>query len=813
MLPYKIRKPVYSGASKHFQPKTSVTNNRAGGQDVSTTDADRLEKLAKDDPRLIGGNLQKAILLDLIDLRELFLQGEMSASPSNIDHAKLPSVGTSFLRFKATFKDRRFGAIHTRAIPRNVDRGEYAQLLYSCCFNLLEDSVETEGDMVIEKNKFYLPNSIFAVFVLFTLYQTNPLPSSPPTRQFTPKTKRGIFDEDALLEAWSVLPISREDQHLHRKSYKCPVRIDRKNYFLLMQLSDVCKEIVSQSANASSSYYSLAQDASHIIDKMLFTDNFFSYCEYHGPVGLEGLAGNPHFYKEHFVKQKKKPKKNKSRRVETASSQLTQDKLDKMKNDDHLSTILNVSDLSNLIDKHKSNLQNITVQLQKSRLPGGDLQPKQRELVEQTLGDITSSQQAYFDMTAEFSADYNTITSTASKDNDKAKMPDSNESERDKSPQLILPDSFSSDLRVNISEALADLKDIVTSVRNSVKEEMKAINTSKEKVLIDTSTSVVTGAQGGNKGQSLSDILAFFDVHSESSDVEEANKEVNINVNVEDDMSLATGAGKNALETLLKMAEDQIGSTHSEDDAVSRSSDDSIQMDSTKMDDSSLATGSGMKALQNLLSQTADDSIQQPTKRSEKTAKKKSLSSSGRQKRKWPKRVATKVAEEDDISVATGAGKNALSSLLKMADDTKESNHSESNSVASDEPNRTDNMIMDESSVATGVGMKALKNLLSQTTTGEEAPNKRKAKRRRHPPKATKSATKPVTSRKKKRQKTNKDLTTALQEHADDGEESLSKSTALEISRQDEISVASTTAAGKDALAALLSRVENVEEV
>ena len=52
--------------------------------------------------------------------------------------------------------------------------------------------------------------------------------------------------------------------------------------------------------------------------------------------------------------------------------------------------------------------------------------------------------------------------------------------------------------------------------------------------------------------------------------------------------------------------------------------------------------------------------------------------------------------------------------------------------------------------------------------------------------------------------------------HRDEEDDEVSinnASTATGLSGKDDVSVASTTAAGKDALAALLSKVENVEEV
>eukprot|EP00985_Skeletonema_marinoi_P026811 scaffold21131_cov194-Skeletonema_marinoi.AAC.7 len=808
MLPYKIRKPVYSGASKHFLPEKPAANRTDG----DGTDAEQLEQLASDDPRLIGGNLQKAILLDLIGLRECFLEREngsasnvtvvgtvaASSSPHTHPTVMLPSVGTSFERFKATFRDRRFGAIHTRTAPRNIDRGEYAQLLYSCCFYLLEESVENDG-----VDKFNLPRSIFSIFALYTLHQTNPLPMSPPTRQSTPRSKYGHLQEDALQEAWSVLPISREEQNLHRKSYKSPVRIDRKNYLLLLQLSDVCKAIVAHS-DESSRHCGIAQDASYIIDKMIFTDNFFSYCEYHGPCGLEGLAGNPHFYKEHFVKQKKKPKKGKSKKDGAstclpASSQLTQERLEKMKNDEHLTAILNLSDLSNAINTHKLNLQNVTTQLQKSRQPGGDLQPKQRELVENTLSGV-NSQQAYFIMAAELNGECAPEASRAGNGSDTANLTQAKESDRNDLLPLIFSESFSSELRGNICEALADLNDDVALIRNSVMEEIRARNTTKEKVVIDTGTLIVVGAQGDKSGQSLNDILAFFDVQSETSDA----LEVNDGIDMEDAMSMATGAGKNALETLLMMAENKMDAGQLDDDSASN--DESIAVGDTAMDDNSVATGSGMTALQNLLSQTTGGSTKHPTKRPAKAAKTKTVPSSDRPKRQKTKRATKKMNLEDEISVATGAGKNALSSLLTMAKNNVDSDELDDGSLSCHESIGEG----DDNSVATGLGMKALQSLLSQTTGNA---TKQQAKRKKSPKKLKNSKSAPLASR-QKRQKTKRETKQALQRDEEDDEVSINNaSTATGLSGKDDVSVASTTAAGKDALAALLSQVENVEEV
>eukprot|EP00984_Skeletonema_dohrnii_P016149 scaffold7115_cov61-Skeletonema_dohrnii-CCMP3373.AAC.1 len=134
----------------------------------------------------------------------------------------------------------------------------------------------------------------------------------------------------------------------------------------------------------------------------------------------------------------------------------------------------------------------------------------------------------------------------------------------------------------------------------------------------------------------------------------------------------------------------------SEDDSASN--DESIVEGDAAMDDNSVATGLGMKALQSLLSQTTGGSTKQPTKRPAKAAKTKAVSASDRPKRQKAKRVTKKMKLEDEISVATGAGKNALSSLLTMAKNSVDSDGSEDGSASNDESIGVGDAAMDDNS-------------------------------------------------------------------------------------------------------------------
>ena len=292
MFPYKVRKPAWGSLKpKSSQKENNVISHQLGGDPA--------------DCQTIGGYLQRAILFDLVELRQRYFDVEVataaSASVNNnvniqhehdnnhlersrqtsaqYNHHDNAALGSSFARFKACFREARFGAIHTRTIPPRVDRGEYVQLLYSSCLHLLEQAFRQhkdsnassngdDGSDECSDNGITEPlcwenrnndkdsqqtnnnafNAIYAAFLLYTLHQTNVLPEAPPPRSHTTKRtnksgKQQQFDEQSLKDAWSMLPIginSDEDRQLYRRTYRTGVRIDRWNYLLLVRLRDAC---------------------------------------------------------------------------------------------------------------------------------------------------------------------------------------------------------------------------------------------------------------------------------------------------------------------------------------------------------------------------------------------------------------------------------------------------------------------------------------------------------------------------------------------------------------------------------------------
>ena len=115
-LPYKIRKQAW-GSCKPREEGGETSNRIRTGNGLGENNFDPAAHLGGDpkDPHTIGGNLQRAILLDMIELRQRYCTTIIGSSSSrssgtpynnntpsqrtlcNHDHAPL---GTSFNSFK-----------------------------------------------------------------------------------------------------------------------------------------------------------------------------------------------------------------------------------------------------------------------------------------------------------------------------------------------------------------------------------------------------------------------------------------------------------------------------------------------------------------------------------------------------------------------------------------------------------------------------------------------------------------------------------------------------------------------------------------
>ncbi|KAL3822852.1 hypothetical protein ACHAXA_006216 [Cyclostephanos tholiformis] len=842
MFPYKIRKPAW-GSSK---PGAGSTRRGAIGDDGSTDDDDDgavpppgvgssrqvdvvVEDYDPDDPRTVGGNLQRAILMDLIELRVRYRR-RVPASPADVATATsaLPSpsarrrrrsrgptvrnddggyattddghvsLGSYFSDFKTCFRESHFGAMHTRTIPPRVDRGEYVQLLYSCCFHLLEvssrnharnfdgdngratsscwnDDIASYDDNGMNARDLDLSDAIYSIFALYSLHRTNVLPKAPMRRSHHAKgwTPSGKFDEVSLGEAWSMLPIgiNSDEDKLYRRTFLSPVRIDRYNFTLLLRLRDTCLARVEQcgvdfmmaslstmtnDADAVGNgrcedlrrrrcYCGQARDAAHIIDIMLADDSFFDYCEYHGPHGLEGLCGSPNFYKAHFAsipknKDTNGPKKNIMTATVPVASGMTKIELNTIGNEDLMLESLDLQNLSKMVESHCSNLNSVITNLRMSRFTDGILQPKQRELVENTLRGIVS-RPTYVELIDKLNVEKASSSDScdASPSRSEAKSPpELQPAESNQKLLLKFPEIFSPFCEIDFtSEAML--------IRKAVAKEKKA------------------HLKGGS-------IIVDAEIQHRDCLVPAENQQDEDSID-DDAPPLTTVQQRKKRRREL----DDLSELHQEEMSDDGKSNYSVN-------DVSIATGPGKKSLLSLLSipEGNEDEDDKPT---------------------------DIFAQEDDFSIATGAGRNALLSLLSMAESTFDSDHiddeslpiedeeSDLRSLESSLNSAAISALNDDASVTCGMGKRALQFLLAGHADDRPLqPAKSRAKKKA--PENTKRTVRQKLVKKKERKARLDDGI-----FAEDNEDTLSNG---------EFSVL-TEDAGRNALAALLSNTETAE--
>ena len=718
MLPYKIRKPIYGGANK--AKNVGETPSLAQPPPLGHKD---------DDPRIYGGNLQRAILADLIELKNRYfrIRDEKNNSSLRQDgersrHNK--PMGGQFAHFKTAFKEARFGCIHNRAVPERIDKGEFAQLIYSCCFYFLEETtkkhpydlealttVDGNDETINTESMNRLDDALFSIFALYTLHQTNTLPNNP----YEAKIKfnhPAIHHEEDLQRQWSYLPLGKASEgKIFRRYYKSPVRINRGNYLTLLYLRDVCATIVARytyqrdnDANAPR-IYSLANDGMHVIDRMMNDDSFFSYCEYHGPVGLEGLAGNPGFYNVYYGAEGRKAANTKGKRIKRpiastsnveTSQLLSVEKLQSIcPKKEELHNTLDWSALSSLLDKHQSNLQSIHNELHVNRQRhhpstrhisnNDDLKPRQRELVEKTLNGLDENVSSYagiirdlscwkqFDLILDNDDEFaNGDSNQTTEQHVEIKEPVQSSHHEEFSQAandlpVTVPSSLSSRLQTSIREALSGFSDIVDSVRQDILKERSDAVAKEQTDVVEADMDVEFDARSVD-----------FSAAGATSSVKPLDILGQKTYELLDEVSVATGAGKKALSALLSA--------------------------STKNKRQDEITGSKLDEYWDLQEEQVSTR--------EKTASD----------------IASYFSDgEEEFSVSTGAGKNALTTLLHLTEygslhKKKKRRHSQQNNhKKSDEE---DDSSMSDSSIE--VGRHALQSLLSMATIGDAPARKRR---------------------------------------------------------------------------------------
>eukprot|EP00956_Cyclotella_meneghiniana_P013162 scaffold18839_cov61-Cyclotella_meneghiniana.AAC.8 len=780
MLPYKIRKPVYGGAKTKTSQSSSTSSSSSLPPLYGNEDDD-------DDPLIYGGALQRAILSDLSELKTRYLRdldqsrNNSSVNTRNQRHAA-ESVGCTFRIFKTTFRRARFGCIHNRAVPSRIDKGEFAQLIYSSCWYLLHQAVSVNSthnnslslDCLLDGvNKDddddddttscnddtqrevditnFLQNVTFAIFALYTLHQTNTLPNTPYDVKVTynhPGMIQQQQHESELQRKWSYLPLGKAGVggKIYRRHYKLPVRVDRCSYMSLMLVRDICATIVAKAnyrnncnslssslCNDSSSNcnnYNLAVDGIHVIDRMMHDDAFFTYCEYHGPVGLEGLAGNPNFYNAYYGRlndgeMKKKTMIRKSRAnnkqrhrqdeddvqaVSTAEQEsqttslrvLNSDELQSIRNTCDMADSLHyVSSLSSRLDRYKTNLYTIHTelctnrrnehnisnhhqrQLQQNHGNNNNLKPRQRELVETTIREIwidgveqsgNVSKPSYLDMINKPSTmetnEFQGVEEQSELHSPAALHPQNQLSELEFQHPITLPPTFSNTLCSNIRETLLDFNDIVDSVRQSILKDRNNITSMK------TSQSM-NATKTETDGKSIDHLSTSDAATTTSSTKRDYDQTSTI---LYDGVSVSTGAGKKALSELLSTSKHNIENEQPLDDFWNLQDDqisyeaESVAADVTKtmsdeVDELSVSVGPGKHALSALLSFSVYDDRSMPQQHKKQNKKQKTTTNS---KQKPPTNISSNIYSDDSSfsNSVTDAGRHALQSLLGLASES-----------------------------------------------------------------------------------------------------------------------------------------------
>lgn len=299
MLPYRPPKPI----RKRSKPKANgATTANATAAAAGTTA-----------PPLHNTSFPQALHSDLLTMRADFLQDLADKSPSSSS----PMVGgDAFGVCKSIFRQRRVAAWHSRFLPPRCDPHAWGQLIYAAVLALLplqeqqqQQQESSESTNTVEESSSTLSNNghddavtpsttpssanqpptlqqqqrgtlaeaAFAIFALYILHETNPLPRGDKIKGYQLITM-GIRN--------------RENSHmLYRRSFRPWIRVDQARFASLLHWRE---EARAQSANPSSSLLDrcLADDVLTVLENLWNELDFVSYT---GVRGLEALSFHPEY--------------------------------------------------------------------------------------------------------------------------------------------------------------------------------------------------------------------------------------------------------------------------------------------------------------------------------------------------------------------------------------------------------------------------------------------------------------------------------------------------------------------------------------
>ena len=288
MLPYRPRKVA-------VKRRTKTTANIADDP-VSTSATTSVNGVA------VPPTFPQALRTDLLTMRADFLR--------ELELIQSFDIGESFGVCKTIFRERRVAAWHSRFLPPRCDSNAWGQLIYAACLGILPlqphseskckvtdeattsppmhnstappDStaanVTTDDDKHSPQHKRRtLSEAAFAVFALYILHETNPLPRGDKVKGF------------------QLLPMgirNREKPHLlYRRSFRPWIRVDPSIFASLLYWREAAR---AQSASPSTCSLTrcIADDVLAVLENLWDQFDFVSYT---GPRGLEAMANHPDY--------------------------------------------------------------------------------------------------------------------------------------------------------------------------------------------------------------------------------------------------------------------------------------------------------------------------------------------------------------------------------------------------------------------------------------------------------------------------------------------------------------------------------------
>ena len=272
-----------------------------------------------------GGLVQEALMEDLITVRNEFVQHltQWHDNNNNDDSDMEETTGHVFGLCKQVFRHRRIAAWHTRFLPPRCSASAWSQLLYASCWALLPTSSSSatfrgEGGSGTDNRHQQPPPQIgtttvllstlteaaFAIFALYILHQTNPLPPPPPPPHFHNHHRHRHRHEMALL---STGLRDRETTHHHyRRHFRPYIRVDTATFTALLHWREEARALCDVAAikkievpeddmllSNTPSLVLHAKIAQDILSVLELLWGQLDYVSYTGPRGLEAWAGHP----------------------------------------------------------------------------------------------------------------------------------------------------------------------------------------------------------------------------------------------------------------------------------------------------------------------------------------------------------------------------------------------------------------------------------------------------------------------------------------------------------------------------------------